>query len=40
MALLDLQALELSADAPQGGRGRDCDYDCDSSSLSLLLCSH
>ncbi|MGH3884667.1 MAG: SapB/AmfS family lanthipeptide [Pseudonocardiaceae bacterium] len=39
MALLDLQALELSADAPRGG-GRSCDYDCDSSSLSLLLCSH
>lgn len=38
MALLDLQALELSADAPRGGR--DCDKDCDSSSISLLLCSH
>ena len=38
MALLDLQSLELS------GRVRYCDddhdYDCDSSSLSLLLCSH
>lgn len=36
MALLDLQSLELS------GRDCDCDddYDCDESSLSLLLCSH
>jgi hypothetical protein len=34
MVLLDLQSLELS------GRGKDCDDDCDSSSLSLLLCSH
>ncbi|MGQ0719577.1 MAG: SapB/AmfS family lanthipeptide [Pseudonocardiales bacterium] len=39
MALLDLQALELSADAPRGGRD-DCYDDCDSSSISLLLCSH
>ncbi len=38
MALLDLQALELSADAPRGGR--DCDKDCDGSFLSLLLCGH
>lgn len=37
MALLDLQSLVLS------GRDDDCDdhdYDCDSSSLSLLLCNH
>ncbi|MGH3801768.1 MAG: SapB/AmfS family lanthipeptide [Pseudonocardiaceae bacterium] len=39
MALLDLQALELSADAPRGG-GHDCYDECDGSSLSLLLCSH
>ncbi|MGH3872838.1 MAG: SapB/AmfS family lanthipeptide [Pseudonocardiaceae bacterium] len=38
MALLDLQALELSADAPRGGH--DCCDDCDSSSLSLLLCGN
>ncbi len=38
MALLDLQSLELSG----RGRGDDCDDHCDgdSSSLSLLLCSH
>ena len=39
MVLLDLQALELSADAPRGGRG-DCYDDCDGSGLSLLHCSH
>ncbi|MGH3901185.1 MAG: SapB/AmfS family lanthipeptide [Pseudonocardiaceae bacterium] len=38
MALLDLQALELSADAPRGGR--DCYDDCDGSSISLLLCGN
>ncbi len=38
MALLDLQALELSADAPRGGRDCDCYDDCDGSSISLLLC--
>jgi Lanthionine-containing peptide SapB precursor RamS len=37
MALLDLQALELSADAPRGG-GHDCDDRCDGSFLSFLLC--
>ena len=37
MALLDLQALELAADAPRGGRGDCCDDDC-GSSISLLLC--
>ena len=35
MVLLDLQSLVLS------GRDKDCDCDGgDSSSLSLLLCSH
>ncbi|HSL06974.1 MAG TPA: SapB/AmfS family lanthipeptide [Pseudonocardiaceae bacterium] len=37
MVLLDLQALELSADAPRGG-GHGCDDDCDGSFLSLLIC--
>jgi hypothetical protein len=34
MVLLDLQSLELS------GRDCDCDDDCDTSSLSLLICNH
>jgi hypothetical protein len=37
MALLDLQALELSAEM-KGRGGHDCDDDCDGSFLSLLLC--
>ncbi|HKR50112.1 MAG TPA: SapB/AmfS family lanthipeptide [Pseudonocardiaceae bacterium] len=38
MALLDLQALELSAEM-KGCGGHGCDDDCrDGSFLSLLLC--
>ena len=37
MALLDLQAMELSAEAKSCG-GHGCDDRCDGSFLSLLLC--
>lgn len=37
MALLDLQALELSSEL-NGGYDR-CNCECEGSGLSLLLCS-
>jgi hypothetical protein len=38
MALLDLQALELSAEMKsRGGHGHDHDHSC-GSSLSVILC--
>ena len=37
MVLLDLQAMELSAEAKSRG-GNDCDDCCDGSFISLLIC--